>query len=78
MKNYKNYLIAILSGLLLFSLSTQQAQSAAKTYDAAKLVEYETCITGHHNWDIAFMQANEGNGKINWNDNVIQCRFYKP
>ena len=43
MKNYKNYLIAILSGLLVLSLSTQQAQSASKSKEA-KAMEYLVCL----------------------------------
>ena len=44
MKNYKNYLIALLSGLLILSLSTQQAQSASTKYDAVILAEYSACL----------------------------------
>jgi hypothetical protein len=43
MKNYKNYIIAILSGLLALSLSTEQAQSAGKSKES-KIVEYQFCI----------------------------------
>jgi hypothetical protein len=43
MKNYKNYLIALLTGLLVLSLSTQQAQSAG-TSTAAKAILYEKCL----------------------------------
>ena len=47
MKNYKNYLIAILTGLLVLSLSTQISQGAASTpkqYDAVLLAEYSACL----------------------------------
>jgi hypothetical protein len=44
MKNYKNYLIALLTGLLVLSLSTQQAQSAG-TSAAAKAIQYDHCLT---------------------------------
>ena len=43
MKNYKNYLIALLSGLLVLSLSTQQAQSAGESKEA-KLANYNLCL----------------------------------
>ena len=43
MKNYKNYLIALLTGLLVLSLSTQQAQSAG-TSNTAKAILYEKCL----------------------------------
>ena len=45
MKNYKNYLIAILSGLLILSLSTQQS-SGAGTSQAAKIAQYAHCLSG--------------------------------
>ena len=45
MKNYKNYAIALLTGLLVLSLFTQPAQSApVKTYDAVKLIQYDRCL----------------------------------
>ena len=44
MKSYKNYLIALLTGLLALSLFTLPAQSAPKTYDAVKLAQYEHCL----------------------------------
>ena len=47
MKNLKNYLIAILTGLLVLSLSTQISQSAPfipKKYDAVLLAEYSACL----------------------------------
>ena len=43
MKNYKNYLIALLTGLLALSLSTQQAQSASTT-STAKAILYDKCL----------------------------------
>ena len=43
MNNYKNYLIALLTGLLVISLSTQQAQSAGKSKEA-KTIEYSLCV----------------------------------
>ena len=44
MDKIKNYAIAILTGLLVLSLFTQPAQSAAKTYDAVKLAQYTACL----------------------------------
>ena len=43
MNNFKNLLIAILTGLLVLSLFTQPAQSAAKSKEA-KAMEYGACI----------------------------------
>ena len=49
MKNYKNYLIAILAGLLVLMITTQPSNGAAKTYDAVKLVEYADCLSKSSN-----------------------------
>jgi hypothetical protein len=43
MKNYKNYLIALLAGLLVLTLSTQPSQGAGSSKEA-KIVEYDNCI----------------------------------
>ena len=43
MKNYKNYLIAVLSGLLALSLFTNPAQGAGKSKEA-KMIEYARCL----------------------------------
>jgi hypothetical protein len=65
MKNYKNYLIAILSGLLVFSLSTQQAQSAGKSKEA-KIVEYQFCI------------ENSAVNAVFLEDRFNSCAKYRP
>ena len=44
MNNFKNLLIAILTGLLALTLLTQPAQSAPKTYDAVKLIQFTECL----------------------------------
>jgi hypothetical protein len=43
MKNYKNYLIAILTGLLVLTLTTQPSIGAGKSKEA-KSIEYDNCI----------------------------------
>lgn len=43
MNNFKNLLIAILTGLLALSLFTQPAQSAGKSKEA-KAIEYAQCL----------------------------------
>jgi hypothetical protein len=79
MKNYKNYLIVLLTGLLALSLFTQPAQSApTKTYDAVKLAEYSACIDANNNYQIALMHANGGNGALNPRENVLNCKIFKP
>lgn len=48
MTNLKNISLAVLTGLLALSLSSQPAQSnvkAPKLYDAVRLAEYTTCLT---------------------------------
>ena len=44
MKNYKNYLIAILAGLLVLSFTTQPSQGAG-TSGAAKAIQYDHCLS---------------------------------
>ena len=46
MKNYKNYLIALLAGLLVLSLTIPPSQGATtvKTYDAVRLIQYDRCL----------------------------------
>jgi hypothetical protein len=79
MNNYKNYLIALLTGLLALSLSTQPSNGApVKTYDAVKLAEYSACINANNNWQIAFMHVAGGNGNLTPGENVLKCRTLKP
>jgi hypothetical protein len=76
MKNYKNYLIAILSGLLVLSLSTQQAQSVGAS-PTAKAILYDKCF------DI-FIQGNNVSeyrqvpSLFLVNDFASFCAKYKP
>ena len=43
MKNIKNYLIALLTGLLVLTLTTQPSIGAGKSKEA-KTVEYQECL----------------------------------
>jgi hypothetical protein len=77
MKNSKNLLITILTGLLALSLFTQPAQSAPKTYDAVKLIQYETCLR--------FSSEGKGTGEVlnNYANLAMpsllrDCAFLKP
>jgi len=80
MNNFKNLLIAILTGLLALSLFTQPAQSAAKTYDALKLVQYEACLNlgihGHGDWKILLAEYKS----VDFYSTELQnnCKRYKP
>jgi len=69
MKNYKNYVIALLTGLLVLSLSTQQAQSAG-TSKEAKIVQYDHCLT-----NVAILNPS---GLHNIDQEIILCSRYKP
>ncbi|NBQ97375.1 MAG: hypothetical protein EBU12_03935 [Microbacteriaceae bacterium] len=67
MNNFKNLLIATLTGLLALSLFTQPAQSATKTYDAVKLAEYVACL------------ADQNGGGNSFGPYLLElCRKYKP
>ena len=79
MNNLKNLLIALLTGLLALSLFTQPAQSAPKTYDSLKLVQYGACVNAQLNWDIALLQVNGGNGTLHMSDALnVNCARYRP
>lgn len=43
MNTFKNYLIAILTGLLALTITTQPSIGAGKSKDA-KIAEYDTCL----------------------------------
>jgi hypothetical protein len=83
MKNYKNYLIAVLTGLLVLSLFTQPAQSAAKpvkTYDAVRLANYTACLyfrnPDSRMYDI-LSDANATRVKA-FNGQLAYCAEWKP
>ena len=76
MKNYKNYLIALLTGLLVLSLSTQQAQSAG-TSPTAKAILYDKCfdIYIQGNLDSSYQQIASD---YLVSDIASYCAKYKP
>ena len=67
MNNFKNGIIALLTGLLVLTLSTQNSNGATKTYDAVKLAQYSTCL-----WSYG---QNESSG-VAWA--IERCSQYKP
>ena len=78
MDKIKNYVIAILTGLLALSLFTQPAQSATqKAYDAVKLVQYDRCL------ELTNVSKNE-NGLLNMRTDLAMkevlaaCAYLKP
>ena len=44
MKNYKNYLIALLTGLLVLSLTTHNAIGAGPSKEE-RIINYQSCVT---------------------------------
>jgi hypothetical protein len=69
MNNFKNLLIAILTGLLALSLFTQPAQSAGKSKEA-KAMEYLVCLESKLGnamyFDLMFSEA------------IKTCTKYRP
>jgi hypothetical protein len=79
MKNYKNYLIALLTGLLVLSLTIEPSQgaTAVKTYDAVKLIQYDRCL----DFTIAEGVSADrfgGNISIFMPQIINACFLYKP
>ena len=71
MNNFKNLLIAILTGLLALSLFTQPAQSAG-TSTEAKIVQYTVCLE-----ERAQNARDRASGL--WMDDFIKlCAKYRP
>jgi hypothetical protein len=72
MNNFKNLLIAVLSGLLVLSLFTLPAQGAGKSKEA-KIVEYEFCLNLYANNYNALTDKNQL--LTNW---MNACAKYRP
>ena len=81
MDKIKNYAIAILTGLLVLSLFTQPAQSAAKApkqYDALKLAQYSACL------QFTYQGKDEDTGRFNMRadlamaETLASCSYLKP
>lgn len=78
MNTFKNLLIAILTGLLALTLFTQPAQSAPKTYDALKLVQYSACL------QFTYQGKDEDTGRFNMRadlamaETLASCSYLKP
>jgi hypothetical protein len=68
MNNFKNTLIAILTGLLALSLFTQPAQSAPAS-QAAKIAQYTVCLnlSAVNNVQLPIMETI-----------ISQCKKYQP
>ena len=78
MTNTKNPLIAILTGLLALSLFTVPAQSAPKTYDAVKLVQYEACLRLSQAGKFSEYQAFVDLARFSMPELLKDCLPYKP
>lgn len=76
MNNIKNGIIALLTGLLALSLFTQPAQSATvKTYDAVKLIKYESCLSFYRTQNVdsgASTYQGQFQSHLSW------CDTYRP
>ena len=74
MKNYKNLLIALLTGLLALSLFTQPAGGASpKTSSIARQIEYKYCLTLHSDWGDGGNNSNELH--FMWDDRFIGKQY---
>jgi|LakMenE18May11ns_1017448.scaffolds.fasta_scaffold9634604_1 hypothetical protein len=83
MKNYKNYLIAVLSGLLALSLFTLPAQGAkAPASNPIKNTQYESCLSMSQFAGMQFMlQRDEtelSNIKLYVSKAIFYCSPFKP
>jgi len=71
MNNFKNLLIAILTGLLALSLSTQNSNGAVSTTpSSAKAIQYDHCLSN--------FEANDPTAFMNMERNIKECAKYKP
>ena len=70
MKDIKNYLIAILAGLLVLTLTTQPSIGAGKSKEA-KIVEYDNCIRNGSSPNIVDAQAVTLRA-------IAQCKTFQP
>ena len=74
MKNYKNYLIALLTGLLVLSLSTQQSNGATvKNYDAVKLIQYDRCLDRVNQY-----YSDSSISSFGYDISIEKCFTFKP
>ncbi len=78
MNSYKNYIIALLTGLLVLTLTTQPSIGASKTYDSVKLAEYSACLNAQMNFELILVEVNGGNGSLDVGKNIKYCSRFKP
>lgn len=77
MKNYKNYLIALLAGLLVLTLTTQPSIGASSS--STKAIEYDRCL----DLFIAAGRINQGSVTAKQLSSTMdfiisQCKKYQP
>ena len=77
MKDIKNYLIAILAGLLVLTLSTQNSQGAG-TSATAKAIQYDRCISYFTETAKTSPLGFNPSYEQYWNNTLIWCGKYKP
>jgi len=79
MNTFKNVLIALLAGLLALSLFTQPAQSATKTYDAVKLVQFASCLDYFNSMAVGKeLSPKDYLGSLSYPEVLASCTQYKP
>ena len=67
MKDIKNYIIALLAGLLVLTISTQPSQGAG-TSKEAKIVQYTFCL----------QMSKDGFKGSTLSGMILKCREYQP
>ena len=80
MKNYKNYIIALLAGLLVLSLTIQPSEGApaVKTYDAVRLANYTACLYYRNPDDRMNYIKSDGTRVKTFNGQLDYCAEWKP
>ena len=77
MKNYKNYLIAILTGLLVLTLTTQPSIGASSS-STAKAIEYDNCLKFYNNNIVGQGSPNMSGYPELFTFHLKMCSKYKP
>jgi hypothetical protein len=77
MKNYKNYLVALLTGLLVLAV-TSQPSNGAPTNTSTKSIQYDNCIKFYNNNIVG-----QGSPKLTgypelYAFHLEMCNKYKP
>jgi hypothetical protein len=77
MKNYRNYLIALLTGLLVLTVTSQPSNGATNN-TAAKSIEYDNCIKFYNNNIVGQGSPNMKGYPELYTFHLDMCSKYKP